>query len=279
VTTDSLRISILVDNQADSGLQTEHGFSLWIETDDRRILFDTGQGIALEPNARTLGIELGQADLLLLSHGHYDHTGGLSSLAEKNSRLHIYAHPAILQARYSIRNNIPKPIQIPRTSRTILDNWPVERIHWVMAPFQISEAIGLTGPIPRDTDFEDTGGPFYLDPEGKIPDPIIDDLALWIRTPEGLIVCVGCCHAGLVNTLNYIIRLSGESRIRAVVGGFHLLYANERRLEETVTTLRALNPLQVVPCHCTGEKALQVLIERLGKSVVQPGYAGMRLSF
>jgi 7,8-dihydropterin-6-yl-methyl-4-(beta-D-ribofuranosyl)aminobenzene 5'-phosphate synthase len=278
MTQDSIRISILVNNQAGPCLIDEYGFSLWIETDERRILFDTGQGGALEPNSQALGVNLSLADILVLSHGHYDHTGGIPKALRQNSRAIIYAHPGIRQVRYSIRNKIPKPIQIPTDSKSVLDRLPDERIHWVTEPFQFSETIGLTGPIPRETTYEDTGGPFYLDPEGKTPDLITDDLALWIKTDEGLVLCTGCCHAGLVNTLNHVQRLSGEYRIRAVIGGFHLLNSDDQRLEHTITALRSLNPAKVIPCHCTGEKATQLLIDTFGDKVL-PGQAGMVLQF
>lgn len=98
---------------------------------------------------------------------------------------------------------------------------------------------GLTGHIPRKTDFEDTGGPFYLDPHGKHPDLIADDLALWIRTDQGLVICLGCCHAGLVNTIHHIRSISGTEIIRAIIGGFHLLHADSRRIEGTTEVLRA----------------------------------------
>ncbi|HPS03286.1 MAG TPA: MBL fold metallo-hydrolase, partial [Candidatus Sumerlaeota bacterium] len=128
------------------------------------------------------------------------------------------------------------------------------------------------------TAYEDTGGPFYLDPEGHTPDPITDDLALWIRTEEGLVICAGCCHAGVINTLEYIRQLTGESRIRAVIGGFHLLNAGNQRLEETVAAFRFLNSAKVIPCHCTGEKPTRFLIDNFGDKVV-PGVAGMVLMF
>jgi len=268
-----VKITILVDNKAASGLMAEHGLSFWIETEGVCILFDTGQGGALPLNARALGINLNQADMLVLSHGHFDHTGGIPSVMQQNSKTGVYAHPGIMHPRYSIRDGLPRPIQMPEKSMTILDRLPAQRIHWITQPLSLSENIGITGPIPRDASFEDTGGPFYLDPEGKSADPIEDDLALWIRTRSGLVVCAGCCHAGLVNTLNHVRRLTGEKSIRAVIGGFHLLNATGKRIELTVNALHALSPRMMVPCHCTGDTATRILQDALGERVV-PGYAG-----
>jgi 7,8-dihydropterin-6-yl-methyl-4-(beta-D-ribofuranosyl)aminobenzene 5'-phosphate synthase len=173
---------------------------------------------------------------------------------------------------------MPKPIQIPLASMAAIDRLPAEHLHWIQQPMLLSDKIGITGPIPRETSFEDTGGPFYLDPQGKRADLIEDDLALWIRTGDGVIVCVGCSHAGLVNTLNHVRRLNHGLRVRAVIGGFHLLNAGRERLEQTITALRLFEPDMVVPCHCTGELAVAVLRNALGERV-SPGAAGMTNQF
>ena len=274
----NVRITILVDNQAGDGLTAEHGLSLWIETEGKRILFDTGQGIALESNARALGVDLGETDILVLSHGHYDHTGGIPQVLQHARKTNVYCHPGVVQPRYSIRNGTPKPIHIPQEPMSAIEKLPAQCLHWVAQALLLSKRIGITGPIPRETIFEDTGGPFYLDPEGRRADPIEDDLALWINTAEGLVVCVGCCHAGLVNTLNYVRRLSGDSRLRAVIGGFHLLQASDQRLAQTVAALRSMAPEMVVPCHCTGERAVEGLRSVLGKRVLL-GRTGVTISF
>ena len=98
-----IAITILVDNQAGPGLTTEHGFSLWIEADGRHILFDTGQGPALPMNARTIGVDLRKTDLLVLSHGHYDHTGGMPHFLHVATNPHGYFHPGVVLPRYRLR--------------------------------------------------------------------------------------------------------------------------------------------------------------------------------
>jgi 7,8-dihydropterin-6-yl-methyl-4-(beta-D-ribofuranosyl)aminobenzene 5'-phosphate synthase len=262
------KVTILVDNQAGDGLTAEHGLALWIETEGKRILFDTGQGIALASNSRALGVDLGETDILMLSHGHYDHTGGIPQVLRQAPNTEVYCHPGIVHPRYSIRNGMPKPIQIPSESMAAIDRLPLEHLHWVQQPILPSNKIGITGPIPRETSYEDTGGPFYLDPEGKHADPVDDDLALWIRTDVGLVICVGCCHAGLVNTLNYVLRLNPGSRIQTVVGGFHLLHASIQRLDQTIASLQSMRPDMMVPCHCTGENAIRFLRNGLNRNVL-----------
>lgn len=273
-----VKITIVVDNHAGEGLITEHGLSLWIETDGKHILFDTGQGKALEFNAQALDVDLSQTDILILSHGHYDHTGGIPHVLKKVQNLDVYCHPDVFQSRYSIREGTAKPIQMPSESKNALDMLPMQKIHRVSQALGITVEIGITGPIPRETGFEDTGGPFYLDPEGRSADRIDDDLALWIQTVQGWVVCVGCCHAGLVNTLNQVKRLTKQDRICAIIGGFHLLNADYQRLKLTVTALQSFSPNGIYPCHCTGKEAIKALQTAFGEKVV-PAYAGAKYEF
>jgi 7,8-dihydropterin-6-yl-methyl-4-(beta-D-ribofuranosyl)aminobenzene 5'-phosphate synthase len=268
----AVTITLLVDNLAAPGLRSEHGFSAWIEVAGRRVLFDTGQGAALAGNAEKLGVDLGTVDTLVLSHGHYDHTGGIPLVTAHAPTVDIYAHPAATGPRFSIRKGVAKPIAMPAAARTALEVHPIG-VRWTTRAEQLAIGLGLTGPIPRLTDYEDTGGPFFVDAEGDRPDPIADDLALWIRTDQGLIVVAGCSHAGLVNTLRYSLKVSGAHRLHAVVGGFHLNEASETRLVRTMAELRELAPARIVPCHCTGEAAVERLEQTFGEQVVQ-GTAG-----
>lgn len=272
------RITILVDNKANSGLAAEHGFSLWIETADKHLLFDTGQGTAFEKNAGTLGIDLASTDILVLSHGHYDHTGGVPTCLRTASKAELYCHPGAVLPRYNVRNGISKSLQMPHEAMLAIDKLPAKRVHWVQHSLVIKDIIGLTGPIPHETDCEIADGPFFLDPEGGCPDPIDDDLALWIRTKTGLIVCVGCAHAGINNTLHHVQRLNKGMRIRAIIGGFHLLNAGEQHVERTIGILRNFAPDQVIPCHCTGERAITQLRTAFGDGCC-PGAAGMTFVF
>jgi len=274
----SVRITILVDNQAGEGLVAEHGFALWIETGTRRILFDTGEGPALLKNALKLGVDLKTADGLVLSHGHYDHTGGVAALLAKTGDLDVYSHPDLTRERYVIRKGVAKSIKTPPDSAAALDRLPEQKNHWLSQPAEILDGINLTGPIPRRTGYEDTGGPFFLDPDGKQADTLEDEVALWIKTAGGLAVFLGCGHAGVVNTLEHVRRLSGETKIRVVMGGFHLVEATPRRLELTAAALAGLDPELIIPCHCTGEPAVAALKSKLGSRVVA-GRSGNSFEF
>jgi len=274
----SVKITILVDNRAADGLVPEHGLSMWIEAGDRKVLFDTGQGSALLPNAASLHVDLSETDAMVLSHGHFDHTGGVAHVLRTAGPIDTYCHPGVVLPRYSIRDLAPRQIQMPGASMIAIDALSQQNLHWVQQPMRISDLIGVTGPIPRQTAFEDTGGPFYLDPGGRRADAMDDDLALWIETDRGLVVCVGCSHAGVVNTLNYILRLNPGSLIRAVVGGMHLLHASEVRLDQTISALRSLGLELLVPCHCTGEGPVERMLAAFGDHALW-GHSGLRLQF
>ena len=248
-------ITVLVDNEADEGLVAEHGLSLWIETAGKCILFDTGQGGALVPNARKLGIPLEQTDVIVLSHGHYDHTGRLAQVLALAPAAHVVVHPEALVARYSIKpSGASRAVGVSDATRAAIERIPADRITWSARPTTIAPNVNVTGSIARRTCFEDVGGPFYLDQRGERPDPIVDDQALWIDTAAGLIICVGCSHAGVINTVNAIRGAAGTHRIRALIGGFHLLHAGGPRLEQHVCRLsvESARPTGPVPLHRAG---------------------------
>ena len=273
----TVAITVLCDNHAADGLEAEHGFSLWIETAGKTILFDTGQGAALLRNAAALGLDLSRTDAVVLSHGHYDHTGNLSEVLLKAPHAQLYLHPDALLERYSI-HAAPKPIGMPVPSCETVKALPEEQCRWVTAPLQIAEQVWLTGPVPRKTTYEDTGGPFFTDKQGRRPDNIADDLSLWIETPLGRVVSLGCCHAGVINTLDFICEKADDKSVFALIGGMHLLHAEQGRLAHTAEALKKYAIQQVYPCHCTGDSACDYLARRLGATVRQ-GYAGLKIRF
>lgn len=272
-----VNITILADDRAGAGLTAQHGFSLWVEVSGQNILFDTGPGNAIEYNAVKLGVDLSQTDAITLSHGHYDHTGGLAEALLYAPNAKVYSHPSAVWDRYSIRKGVAKQTGMPAGSRRAIKSLPYDHLHWTEKSIEIFPGIGLTGTIPRMTGYEDAGGPFFLDPKAKVPDTIPDDMALWIDTPKGLVILTGCAHAGLANTINFAKIVSGAEKINAIIGGFHLSGADDRRLRLTSEALLSFNPSLVVPCHCTGEKASSLLSASLG-NIVKPGWAGLRLA-
>jgi len=275
MTGNNITIKILVDNKANAGLMKEHGFAIWIEAYGHKILFDTGQGKALIHNSAELGCDLSLADALILSHGHYDHTGGVPFVFQCNPNIKIYYHSHVVRTRYVIRDTTgPKEITMPQETKTAILGLPASQACRIAHPFRIYDNIGLSGPIPKMQSFEDTSGPFFLDPEGTRPDPLEDDMALWIQSDRGLIIITGCCHSGLINTVNHVCRVSGQEKIFAVIGGFHLAHASHQRLEASCQALQGWNVDTIIPCHCTGDEAVAYLQNKLGEKVIV-GYAGM----
>lgn len=250
----SLSYSILIDNAAHApGLEAEHGLSIWIDTGSARILFDTGQSGASLRNARTLGIDVASADCLVLSHGHYDHTGGLAALDPVlPPEIPIHAHPGIFPPRYSRHaDGTIHEIGLPDTARAVLDRRK-NHVQPVTAPAEIAPGVWLSGPVPRMSGFEDTGGDFWLDAGCTVPDPVADDLSLWVEREEGLWIFLGCAHAGAVNIVRHIMAMARRNTVYAVIGGMHLRHALPGRLEKTAAFFRELAPTVFLPCHCSG---------------------------
>ncbi|NLE58833.1 MAG: MBL fold metallo-hydrolase [Planctomycetes bacterium] len=260
-----LSITALVENTANRlNLLAEHGLAFWIERDGRRILFDTGQGLALQHNAAALGIDLSTVDDIALSHGHYDHTGGLAVALPNFSRARVYAHLSAFRTRF-----VKDPDGKARAVGSQIESrdWLSSRVGQSIAtrggPVNLGGGVWLTGEIPRENDYEDTGGAFYLDEACTEPDPVIDDQAMFFETAKGLVVLLGCAHAGVINTLKHIQAATGQAHIHAVLGGMHLLAAGERRMTETVKQLSSMNIERVGLSHCTGFAAMARLHREL----------------
>lgn len=267
----------MADNLSDSGLNTEHGLALLIQANGYSIVFDTGQGTALFANADAMNVDLKRPEMLVLSHGHYDHTGGIPELLRINPGIRIFNHPEAMVKRYSCHPDKPvKDISMPDAAAAALDNHPRNLLRHITSPLEILTGVWLTGEIPRIAPFEDVGGPFFLDNKGQFQDSIIDDMALWIETAAGLVIVLGCCHSGLVNTVEYIRELRGGSRVRGIIGGMHLLHTSSERLEQTCKKLQEWSLDFIIPCHCTGETAITAMISLLGERV-KTGNAGMVL--
>ncbi len=247
--TSHLRITQLVENNAGgAGLLGEHGAAFFIEADDHCILFDTGQGFVLRHNAERLGVPLARVESIILSHGHYDHAGGLLTALDLTGAVDLYLHPDALAPKYNRDGRtIGAPVADLQTLRPLTRQMIMQR-----EPTWIAPGILLTGEIPRRHLIEDTGGSFYLDAGRTQPDLLADDQALAIDTLQGVVVLLGCGHSGLINTLDWIRQQIPGRPIHAVIGGTHLLRASAERLAFTIQALAALDIDSLAPNHCTG---------------------------
>ena len=272
-----LRVTVLADNcVAAVDLLAEHGLSMLIEADDWRILFDTGQGKVLRANADALGIRLAPLDAVVLSHGHFDHTGGLAGLLREVSPSAIFLHPAALAQKYAKRENPPhRSIGIPESSRQALDAVQ-NRIVWTRSATEIVPGVWCTGEIPRLPVNGQAATGFFLDADLHEPDPMADDQALFIDTTRGLVVLAGCAHAGVVNTLDRVSALAGRTQGLALAGGLHLGRATDKELEASASAIGKRNFQVLAPCHCTGMGAQSYLRARF-QPLVQDVGVGTRL--
>jgi 7,8-dihydropterin-6-yl-methyl-4-(beta-D-ribofuranosyl)aminobenzene 5'-phosphate synthase len=158
------RITVVVDNLVRrSSLLGEHGWAAWVDADGQRVLFDTGQGRVLRHNLEALEIAVRQADAVVLSHGHYDHSEGLAGLLGELSDARVYLHPAALAPKYT-RGASPPHRFIGMSERVAAGiRARSTTVTWTSEPTEIGKGVFVTGQIPRRTPFEDVGGPFYLD--------------------------------------------------------------------------------------------------------------------
>lgn len=275
----TVTVTVLAENTvAQRGLLAEHGLAFWVEAEGRHILFDTGQGLVLSHNARALGLDLRTADAVVLSHGHYDHTGGLAEvLAGLGPDARVYVHPQALCARYHRGPSSVRPVGMPQPAVEALRGLG-PRCQPVTAPTRILPGVMLSGKVPRRHSEEAVDEGFRLDAAGLEADPIADDQALVLHTPSGAVVLLGCAHAGVVNTLEQVRELAGGQRVRAVLGGMHLRAASPERVAWTVAALRRFDPHALCPMHCTGMAATVALWTAFQDRCV-PGAVGTTWTF
>lgn len=255
------KITVLVDNKAENGLLSEHGLAFLIEHKGKRLLFDNGQNEALFFNAEKLNITLNNIDIIILSHGHYDHGGNLKALLLANPNADFYAHPDCLQTRYSLhKGKAPRTISLSEETIEAIKAFPDKQTFFITQPTEVIEDLWLTGEIPRLSEVEDTGGPFFLDKEKKQVDLIADDMSLYIKTEQDMTVICGCCHSGIINTLDFIKKKTDNSTtIKYLIGGLHLLNANKLRLQTTISYLNQANINNLYAAHCTGDNTMLLL--------------------
>lgn len=277
----SWKITVLCENTVPSpALLGEHGFSAYIETPQGNLLFDTGQGMGLVQNAIRLQKDLRQVSQLVLSHGHFDHTGGLLAFIGVHGPCDIVAHPDVLSERFRWMPVGPeeKPVSIGIPWREAYLTTRGARFRWHKEFAEIAPGVCITGEVPRQTSFE-TGDPkFVVRQDGQWgPDPFLDDYSLVLKTPRGLVVLLGCAHAGLINILDHVIARTGEDRIYAILGGTHLGFSPELQLESTISALKKYKVELLAVSHCTGQGPIARLASEFGKGFAF-GHVGFVLS-
>lgn len=271
-----INITTLTENTAGFGFLAEWGLSIFVQVEGSNILFDTGLGISALHNAHVLGVDLRSVDEIVLSHGHSDHTGGSREILRETGEVEVIAHPDVWKAKYAGTVETNRFIGIP---------FRREELESLGACFNlakdavwITDKVVTTGEIPMLTDYEEIDPMLWVrEDDHMVPDPLADDLALAIKTEEGLVVILGCGHRGVINTLIHARNLTQEDRIHTVIGGIHLLQASEERLVRTAADLRQMGVKRLGVSHCTGFHASAWLAQELGE-VFFLNNAGTRVS-
>lgn len=244
-----MKITLSVDLQEHETLSSEFGLSFLLESAAGDFLFDTGADTALQKNLSRLGIPADKLKRVILSHGHYDHTGGLAYLEPQE----IFCCSNIAQSHYSYHGKDDvHNISMPEAAQRILAR---SQVNYIDKFTGIAPGVYLTGAIPRNSG-EDPGGKFFHDEACTIPDIVPEEQAL--LTADGVLI-TGCCHAGIINTMEYCQSIHPEIKIHTIVGGLHLRHASAQRLAATAEYLRQSSVKELYLLHCTGANAIAYL--------------------
>ncbi|BAA29968.1 MBL fold metallo-hydrolase [Pyrococcus horikoshii] len=263
-----VKIYTLADDYAgyNSPFWAQHGVSFLVEVEGKKILFDTAS--YAEPilfNMKLLNLNPRDIDMIVLSHNHFDHTGGLLGiLREINRKVPIFAHPEIFKVSFALEPEF----MYAGTPRLKEEAEKLGGI-WILTrdPITLMPGVFTLGEIKEEekVEFEKgSTGLFKIEDGRVIEDKVEDEIGLAINTRKGLVVLAGCAHPGIVSMVKKAIKLSGNDKVYAVLGGFHLINAEDSRIEKTVEAFKELEVKKVYAGHCTGLKAESRFAQELG---------------
>jgi len=266
---DKTKITILCENRAGNtrGITGEHGFSALIERGKEKILLDTGQGMTLKPNADALGIDLTDIPTVVLSHGHFDHTGGLPQVLSFARKVNIIAHPDIFDSKYAAEKTSQgeKKLFIGiKYKKEFLESSLGANFVFETQYKEISPGVFFSGEVPRTTDFEHPDTHLLVKKDnGYSVDPLLDDASLLIETAKGPVIVSGCAHAGIVNVMNHFREKSGHKKFHAVLGGTHLGFMGTGdQLQQSLEAFDRFKVDLIAVSHCTGNEAAAICYNR-----------------
>jgi len=253
------RITILCENLVGELVGSgEHGFSAYIETDQGNYLFDTGRGHSIVGNALALNKDLRTIQKIFLSHGHYDHTGGLPEVLELRGKVDVHAHPHVFLDRIAVLEENGKEIK-----RFVGIPYKAAYLESLGANFvfnkdfvEVEKGIFLTGEVPRNTSFEKPDPRLLSEIDGRVnQDIFLDDQSLILDTDKGLVVILGCAHSGVINIIQHVINKTGKDKFHAILGGTHLDFLTPEQLEASIKSLKEMKIDKIGVSHCTGMRA------------------------
>lgn len=259
------KITILCDNETTSpSLGKEWGLSMALQLSGEKLwLWDAGATDLFLKNAAQLKIEPSKAVGLALSHGHWDHTGGLDALMDKGFMGPVYAHADYTATRYSEEDDgTCKDASFPgeHPGTIIVRDW-----------VELDEGVYMITSITRRPGFFEATDGLFVDPDKKEIDTVPDDAFILLDSPSGPIVVLGCCHSGIANTLYHMRDLTGIEKVHAILGGLHLYRCSNQELEQTAEVIEEFGPKLVSPGHCSGHDGYEFLKKRLSCEVIPMG--------
>ena len=272
-----IKITTLSENTANHGFIAEWGLSILVEVDGTKILMDTGWGFSAVYNAQLMGIDFDTIDMIVLSHGHRDHTGGLRDiLRRRQAPVNVIAHPDIWASKYARSDKRDEFSGVP-FSREALESAGA-RFNLSKEPVHISNNVMTTGEIPLVSGYEIIEENLLVKHGDSLKhDSLADDLALIIKAEYGLVIVLGCAHHGIVNTVHHAQRLTNQELVYAVIGGTHLYRASQERINSTINDLKDIGVQRIGVSHCTGFPASVRLAEEFRETFFLNN-AGMRFT-